>query len=181
VAPQRGPSGRAVSDLRMLPIDWQEVFGFSVAPLEMLVRGTLMYWFLFLVFRVILRRNVGSVGIADILVLVIIADAAQNGMAGEYKSITDGCTLIASIVFWNYLVDWLSYRWPFLRKLLEPQPLLLIRDGQLLRHNMRKELIYEEELLAQLRQQGVEKPQEVKRAYMESDGTVTVIQRKKAE
>ena len=112
----------------MLPIDWQEVFGFSVAPLEMLVRGTLMYWFLFLIFRVILRRNVGSVGIADILVLVIIADAAQNGMAGEYKSVTDGCILIATIVFWNYLVDWLSYRWDFLRKLLEPQPLLLIRE-----------------------------------------------------
>jgi uncharacterized membrane protein YcaP (DUF421 family) len=164
----------------MLPIDWQEVFGFSVAPLEMFVRGTLMYWFLFLTFRVVLRRNVGSVGIADILVLVIIADAAQNGMAGEYKSITDGCILIASIVFWNYLVDWLSYRWAVLRKLLEPQPLLLIRDGQLLRHNMRKELVSEDELLAQLRQQGVEKAQEVKRAYMESDGTVTVIQRQKA-
>ena len=54
----------------------------------------------------------GSVGIADILVLVIVADAAQNAMPGEYKSIGEGCTLVSTIVFWNFLLDWLSYRYP---------------------------------------------------------------------
>jgi uncharacterized membrane protein YcaP (DUF421 family) len=159
-------------------MDLQEIFAFSVSPLEIVVRGTSVYWFLFVVFRLVLRRNVGSIGIADVLVLVIIADAIQNAMAGEYTSVTDGCLLVSTIVFWNVVVDWLAYRWAFLRKLLEPRPLLLIRDGQLLRHNMRKELVTEDELLAQLRKQGVEKVQEVKRAFMETDGKVTVIQHK---
>jgi uncharacterized membrane protein YcaP (DUF421 family) len=163
----------------MAPLDWQEVFGISVAPLELVVRGTAVYWFLFLIFRLILRRNVGSVAIADILVLVIIADAAQNAMAGEYTSVTDGCILVGTIVAWNYMLDWLSYRWKPLRVLLEPLPLLLISDGRLQRHNMRKELVSEEELTAQLRQQGIEKVDEVKRAFMEADGTVTVIPHKK--
>ena len=161
-------------------MDLQEIFSFSVSPLEIVVRGTSVYWFLFVVFRLVLRRNVGSIGIADVLVLVIIADAIQNAMAGEYTSVTDGCLLVSTIVFWNVVVDWLAYRWSFLRKLLEPRPLLLIRDGQLLRHNMRKELVTEDELLAQLRKQGVEKVQEVKRAFMESDGKVTVIPHKQA-
>ena len=111
---------------------------------------------------------------------VASADAIQNAMAGEYTSVTDGCLLVSTIVFWNVVVDWLAYRWAFLRKLLEPRPLLLIRDGQLLRHNMRKELVTEDELLAQLRKQGVEKVQEVKRAFMETDGKVTVIPHKQA-
>jgi uncharacterized membrane protein YcaP (DUF421 family) len=163
----------------MSPIDWQQLFGVSVPPLELIVRGTAVYWFLFLIFRLILRRNVGSVAIADILVLVIIADAAQNAMAGEYTTVTDGFILVATIVAWNYLLDWMSYRWKPLRALLEPKPLLLISDGRLQRHNMRKELVSEQELVAQLRQQGIEKVDEVKRAFMEADGTVTVIPRKK--
>jgi uncharacterized membrane protein YcaP (DUF421 family) len=160
-------------------MDWQEVFGFSISPLEILVRGTTVYWFLFTIFRVVLRRNVGSIGLADVLVLVIIADAIQNAMAGEYTSVTDGCLLVATIVFWNVVVDWLAYRWAFLRKVLEPRPLPLIRDGQLLRHNLRKELVTEDELMAQLRKQGIERVQEVKRAFMETDGNVTVIPMKK--
>jgi uncharacterized membrane protein YcaP (DUF421 family) len=163
----------------MTGVNWHELFASSIGPLEIIVRGTAMYWFLFLIFRLILRRNVGSVGLADVLVLVIIADAAQNAMAGEYTSVTDGCLLITTLVGWNYLLDALSYHWPALRRLLQPPPLLLIRDGELLRHNMRKELVSEDELMSQLREQGVEKVEEVKQAFMESTGTVTVIPRRK--
>src|SRR5688572_29697504 len=101
-------------------MDIQEVFGLSVSPLEMIVRGTAMYWFLFVLFRVVIRRRVGAVGISDMLLLVIIADAAQNAMSGEYKSVSDGCILVATIVAWNFLVDWLTYSSPALQKLLEP-------------------------------------------------------------
>lgn len=159
-------------------VDWNALFFSSIGPLEIIVRGTAMYWFLFIIFRVVLRRNVGSVGIADILMLVIIADAAQNAMAGEYVSLSDGFLLVATLVAWNYLLDWLSYHSRALRRLLEPPVLPLIRDGQLLHHNMRKELVSEDELRAQLREQGVEEVAQVKRCYMESDGTVTVIQKK---
>jgi len=58
------------------------LFAFDVSPLELVLRGTLVYWLLFLIFRFIMRRDVGAVGIADILLLVIIADASQNAMAG---------------------------------------------------------------------------------------------------
>ena len=68
-----------------MSLDWGEIFGLSVSPLELIVRGSAMYLFLFVLFRVVIRRRVGAVGMADILVLVIIADAAQNGMSGEYQ------------------------------------------------------------------------------------------------
>lgn len=71
----------------MFEVPWRALFALSVPPVELVVRGTAIYWFLFLIFRVVLRRNVGAVAIADVLLLVIVADAAQNAMAGDYKSI----------------------------------------------------------------------------------------------
>jgi len=107
-------------------VDWNEIFGLSVSPLEMIVRGTAMYLFLFAIFRIVIKRRIGSVGMADILILVIIADAAQNGMSGDYRSVTDAFILVSTIIAWNVAIDWLTYRYEWLQKLLEPPPLLLL-------------------------------------------------------
>src|SRR5437588_8895183 len=99
----------------MTPAKLLEIFSPEMA-LEMMVRGTAVYWFLFLIFRVALRRDAGSMGMADILLLVLLADAAQNAMADDYKSVGDGFVLISTLVFWNVLVDWLCYRFPTIEK-----------------------------------------------------------------
>jgi uncharacterized membrane protein YcaP (DUF421 family) len=158
--------------------DWQELFGLSVSPLELVVRGTAVYWFLVLVFRFVLRRDTGSVGMADILLLVIIADAAQNAMAGEYRSITDGLILISTIIGWNLAIDRLSYYSPSVRRLFEPTEVPLIQNGRVLRRNLRREHIAESELMAKLREEGVEDVKEVKAAYFEPDGKISVIKKK---
>ena len=157
--------------------DWNEIFGLSVSPLELIVRGTAMYLFLFFLFRVVIRRRVGSVGMADTLVLVIIADAAQNGMSGEYRSFTEGAILIVTIIVWNVLLDWLTYKSARLQKILEPPPLLLVENGRVLRRNLRVEFVSEDELRSKLREHGVTDYAQVAKAYMESDGEVSVIKR----
>jgi uncharacterized membrane protein YcaP (DUF421 family) len=159
----------------MTSLDLGRLFAFSVSPLELIVRGSAVYWFLFLIFRVILRRNVGSIAIADVLVLVVIADAAQNAMAGSYESVSDGFVLVGTIVLWNVALDFAAYRFAPLRRLLEPRPLPLVRDGRLLRHNLRREFLTEDEVTAQLREKGVEDLAQVKQACMESDGNISVI------
>jgi uncharacterized membrane protein YcaP (DUF421 family) len=158
-------------------LDWGEMFGINVPPLELIIRGTAMYLFLFLLFRVVVRRRVGAIGMADILILVIIADAAQNAMSGEYKSVTEGAILVGTIIFWDMAIDWLNYRVPALRDWLEPPPMLLIRDGRVIHRNLRHEYVTEEELKSKLREKGVKEMTEVAEAYMESDGSVSVIKR----
>jgi uncharacterized membrane protein YcaP (DUF421 family) len=158
-------------------MDWGEIFGLSVSPWELIIRGSAMYLFLFTVFRVVIRRRLGAVGMADILVLVIIADAAQNGMAGEYRSVTEGAILIGTIIFWNVFIDWLNYRVPALQDWLEAPPMLLVRDGRILHRNMRHEFLTEQELKSKLREKGVEDLSQVATAYIESDGSVSVIKR----
>jgi uncharacterized membrane protein YcaP (DUF421 family) len=141
---------------------------------EIFLRGTIVYLFLFVVLR-ILRREAGAISISDLLFVVLVADAAQNAMASEYKSITEGIILLTTIAFWNYFLDWLGYRFPAVRPLLRPAPLLLIKDGHIQRRNLRKEMITEEELIEELREQGVERVEEVKKSYLEGDGRISVI------
>jgi uncharacterized membrane protein YcaP (DUF421 family) len=152
-----------------------DLFEFHVSPLELIARGTLIYWFLFLIFRFVLRRDAGAVGIADILLIVLIADASQNAMSGGYDSVGEGFVLVATLIGWNYLLDWASFRWKAVAKFAEPAPLLLIDRGRVLGRNLRRELLTREELDAQMRIKGVTSPSEVKKAYMESDGKFSIV------
>lgn len=165
----------------MLDFDIAGLFRLTVPPLELVIRGSAIYWFLFLMFRFVLRRDVGAIGIADVLLLVLIADAAQNAMAGGYDSITDGFILVATIAGWNLLLDWAAFRFDRVRNIVEPPPLLLVRNGQLLGRNLRRERMSVEELKSELRQQGLEDWSGVKKAYMESDGQISVLRMKPAE
>jgi uncharacterized membrane protein YcaP (DUF421 family) len=160
---------------QLMEVDWQSVFSLSMSPLELIVRGSAVYWFLFLLFRFLLKRDVGAVGIADILLLVLVADAAQNAMAGEYRSVTDGFILVGTIIGWNYGLDYLAYKVPLIQRLVEPRAIRLVQDGRILRKNLRREMITDEELQAKLREHGIADVSEVAAAYMESDGEISVI------
>lgn len=161
-----------------MSVDWGALFGFSVPPLEMVVRGTAMFWFLFVLFRIFVRRDAGALGIADILLIVIVADAAQNGMAGDYRSIPDGMVLIGTIVGWNMLLDFLAFKSARLERWLEPRQIVLVKNGQIQYHNLRRQFMTENELMSKLREHGVDKLAEIKRAYMEGSGSITVIRRR---
>lgn len=156
-------------------IDWSSVLAFSMPPTEIVLRGSLVYWFLFLVFRFILRRDVGSLGIGDFLFVAIVSDASQNAMSGDSKTVADGALLVATLVFWNYLFDFMSYKIPSTRRFLEPPPLLLVKNGEFLLKNMRRELITKVELMAKLREEGLESVAEVKEMYLESNGEISLI------
>jgi uncharacterized membrane protein YcaP (DUF421 family) len=112
---------------------------------------------------------------ADLVVVVLIAEAAQNALADGYRSVTDGVVLVGTILFWSFAFDWLSHRFRAVERVVHPPPLRLVEDGRLLRRNMRRELITEDELMTQVRLQGLQSLDDVESAYMEGDGGISVI------
>lgn len=98
-------------------------------------------------------------------------------MSDDYESVSEGMVVVGTLVFWNVLTNWLNFKLPKFQRFAEPRPLLLIRDGQVLEGNMRREMLTREELMSKLRQHGIEGPGEVRWAYMESDGQVSVGRR----
>jgi uncharacterized membrane protein YcaP (DUF421 family) len=155
-------------------VDWRGMLSPTGNPVELVIRASLMYLLILAGFR-LFRRDAGSLSVSDLLVVVLIADAAQNGMAGEYKSLTEGAVIVATIFAWNYALDWLAYRFRFVYWLLHPPSLLLVRHGQIQYRNLRAELITKDDLLEQLREQGVEDVASVKKCFLESDGKMSVI------
>jgi uncharacterized membrane protein YcaP (DUF421 family) len=164
-----------------MDLDWAKIFIPSEPILETILRGTLVYIGLFTLIRVVMKREAGTVGMADLLMIVLIADAAQNAMADSYESVTDGFILVSTIIFWNYAFDWLAYKFPRIRPFFHPTALPLVQDGKMLRQNMRHELITPDELMANIRQNGAESLEDVKVAFMEPDGRISVIQKESSQ
>ena len=162
-------------------VDWDQLLSVDTPLLEIFLRGSLVYLGLFILLRVVLKRESGEVGITDLLMIVLLADAAQNAMADDYKSITSGLLLVATILFWNFALDWLGYRIPVIQRFVHPKPLLIVKAGRLLRKNMAREMLTREELEGLLREQGIEDLAKVKEARLESDGRISVIQYEEGE
>lgn len=160
-------------------IDWQNLFVPSVSIIEIVIRGSVIYLMLFFLMRMTLRRVGGRFELSDILMVALIAAAAQNAMARDHHSVTDGLVLVATIIFWSYALDWLGHRFPRFQRFYSPPPLPLVKDGRVLIRNMRLELITEDELMSQLRRYGITDLNDVKEAYMEGDGMITVTKRKR--
>ena len=158
----------------MFNLDWYSIFAPSVPFLEIVVRGTIVYLVLFVLLRLTFRRIGGTIGLGDVLMIALVAAAAQNAIAREHHSVTDGLILIATIAFWNYALDWLGKHVPWVQRFYHPPPLLLVKNGHLLYKNMRQELITEDELMSQLRRAGVQELADVAEAHMEGDGSITV-------
>ena len=164
----------------LLTIVWHSMFVPTESIFEILIRGTIMYLGMYAILR-IFRRQSGSIGVADLLVIVVIADAAQNGMAGDSRSITEALILIITIVLCDFFLDYLGFKFTFVGRFLEPKPLLLIKDGEILKRNLEKEFITKDELMSQLRQQGISDLSKIDECYLESNGRFSVLTKRKAK
>lgn len=142
---------------------------------EIVARTSLVYLSIVLLLRVVPKRRSGSISPNDMISLVLIGAVAGDAVMGGSSSIVDILLMIAVVIGWGYLLDVLEYHFPLMHRLLREPQTALIRDGQILWRNLRREFVTEEELLAALREEGVEEPDMVRSAYLEADGQISVI------
>lgn len=157
-----------------LAVDWESLFIPKISLLELIIRGSITYWFCFLYVRYF-RRGTGQLGVTDLLLIILIADAAQNSMAGEYGSVTEGVILVGTLLFWNYALDWLGFRTDLFKPMVSPDPVMLIKDGILQRHNLTKQMISDEDIEGILRENGIDDVKKVKLCNLEGSGNISVI------
>lgn len=157
-----------------LETNWSEIFIPTYSITDLVVRATLIYLVLLGLLR-FMRRETGSVGVTDLLFIVLLGTAVKNALLTEHKSVTEAFVLVGTIALWNFLFNWLSHKFPAIEQILRPQPLLLILNGKFMRRNMRQELLTEQELLSLIRKKGIEHVEEVKQCHLEPDGELSVI------
>ncbi|WP_292452284.1 DUF421 domain-containing protein [Methylibium sp.] len=159
-------------------IDWHGIVTPTNSLMELMLRGSIMYFVVFGLLRFARKRQAGGIGTTDVLVIVLLAEVAGNGFAAEYKSVVEGAVLVGTVLFWSYVLEWAAHRFPALERILHAPTLVLIENGKMLRKNMKAELVTKEELMAQLREAGIEDCAQVKRACMEADGMISIIKMK---
>ena len=157
-----------------MSIDWQEMFVPSSSVAEIVLRGTIIYLMLFLTMRFLPRRTIGSMSASDLLIVVLIADAVQNGMSDEYKSVTEGLALAGTIIAWATFIDWLDCKFPHWH-LASGKEIPVLEKGKVLKDRLDRQFMTEDELLSQLRLHGQDSPATVRKAYLEGDGHISVI------
>jgi len=135
-----------------------------------------LYFAILILLRLMPRRTGGELAMMDLVFVLLIAEAAAQAL-GDYDSVADGIIMIATLMGWNFVINAVSHRVPLIERLISSLPLQIIENGELLRRNMRREFLTEKELMSHLRRQGIEKVEDVKSAYIEGKGKITVISR----
>src|SRR5438105_4442706 len=135
---------------RLLETDWSRLFTPEMSIPEVLVRGTLVYLALCVLLRVILKRQAGKLSLSDLLVVAVVAGVCRNPLVRDAYSVPDGLAVVAVVLGWSYALDWLCYHSRLAHKLLHPRPVVLIRDGVVLRENLHQELMTDSQLECQL-------------------------------
>src|SRR4051812_9335408 len=143
--------------------------------MDLVFRATAIFVFLYLITRVIGRRELASLEPFDLILLVVIGDLIQQGVTQSDYSVTGAMTVITTFSALTVLVSFLNFRFRRLRLALDGQPIVLVMDGKVLEGNLRRERMTRDELEAEARLQQAESIENVKLAVLETGGNISVI------
>ena len=138
-------------------------------------RQASLFLALTLLLRVVGRREAGGLGLTDLLMVLLVVDAASEGLTGESSTLGDSAVLVLTVLGWSVIVDAICYRWPRVGRIFKARPRALVTDGALDRRVMRRELMNDDELQSQLRLHGIEDMDNIAHAYIEPNGMVSIV------
>jgi uncharacterized membrane protein YcaP (DUF421 family) len=143
--------------------------------MDLVFRATAVFFFIYLVTRVIGRRELASLEPFDFILLVVTGDLVQQGVTQSDYSVTGAITVISTFAALTVLVSYLNFKFRRLRLALDGQPIVLVMDGRVIEDNMRRERMTRDELEAEARLQQAESLDDVKLAVLETGGNISVI------
>ena len=143
--------------------------------MDLVLRATAIFFFIFLITRVVGRRELSSLEPFDLILLVVTGDLIQQGVTQSDYSVTGAVTAIATIAALTVLVSYVSFRSRRLRDVLDGQPIVLLMDGKVLEGNLKRERMRRAELEMEARLQGHESLDDLKLVVLETGGKVSCI------
>lgn len=149
--------------------------------MDSIIRGLVIYFFLLIVFRVSGRRTLSQATTFDLVLLLIISEVTQEAMVDNDHSITNGALLILTLVMTSLGLSELKQHFPRLKYLLEGSSIMIVRNGKMLRERMNELRVDEDEILEAARaSHGLESLEQIKYAFVEPNGEITMVPRKGA-
>ena len=145
--------------------------------MDIVARAVVVFAFLLLLTRIIGRRELASLQPFDLILLIILGDAVQQGLTQDDYSLTGAFLAIGTIAVLQVFVSWVGYRFPRARPVLEGTPIVVVEDGKLIERNLRRERLDPAEVAEEARQQGIAHLSEVQWAVLETTGKISFIKK----
>jgi uncharacterized membrane protein YcaP (DUF421 family) len=144
---------------------------------DIVLRGIVVFAFLYVLMRMIGRRELSSLEPFDLILLIVLGDAVQQGLTQDDYSLTGAFLAIGTIAILQLAVSYANFRFPKLRPVLDGEPIVVVQDGKPIERNMRRERVTIEDLAAAARQQNIAKLEDVQWAVMETSGAISFIKK----
>ena len=145
--------------------------------MDIVLRGIVVFVFLFVLVRVMGRRELASLEPFDLILLIILGDAVQQGLTQDDYSLTGAMLAVGTIAILQIATSWLNFRVPRLRPILDGEPIVVVQDGRPIEKNLKRERLTNDDLAEAARKQGIAKLDDVAWAVMETSGSISFIKK----
>lgn len=146
--------------------------------MDIVLRAFVAYVFILFLMRVVGRRELSSMEPSDVILLVVIGDLVQNGVTQSDYSVTGIVLAAGTIGTLATLTAYVTFKSPRIRNVVEGEPVILVQNGEVIERNMKNERLTVEELMEQARLQQVDSLDQVKWAVLETNGSVSIVEKK---
>src|SRR5262245_2957890 len=143
--------------------------------MDLVLRAAAIFVFLFVLTRIIGKRELSSLQPFDLILLIILGDALQQGLTQDDYSLTGAVLVVGTIAVLQVVVSWLTYRFPRLRPVLEGEPLVIVENGEVIERNLKRERLTVEEVAEAARGEQIAHLSDVRYAILETSGTISFI------
>lgn len=145
--------------------------------MDLVLRAAAVFCFLFVLTRVIGKRELGTLQPFDLMLLIVLGDALQQGMTQDDYSVTGALLIVGTFAILQVFLSWVSYRFPRSRPVLEGEPVIVLQDGEPILRNLRRERLTIEDLTEGARKQGIPHLADLRFIVLETDGTLSFLQK----
>ena len=145
--------------------------------MDIVLRATVMFFILFLLIRLLGKRELGQMTPFEFVVLVVLGDLIQQGVTHNDFSLTGATLAICTFAFWALLLSWTTYLFPRAKDLLEGTPRVVVRNGEIVNENLRRDRLTRDEILSEMRLAGIGRMSDVAWAILEPQGKMSFIRK----
>jgi uncharacterized membrane protein YcaP (DUF421 family) len=145
--------------------------------MDIVIRAAVIFLFVYLLTRLLGRRELSSLEPFDLILLVVVGDLVQQGVTQNDESLTGALLAISTIGLLTVALSYLSFRFKRLRPILNGEPIVLVEDGKVIEPNLRRQRLTQEEIGAEARLEGISSLAEVRWAILETNGRISFVEK----
>ncbi|HEY7538230.1 MAG TPA: YetF domain-containing protein [Gaiellaceae bacterium] len=145
--------------------------------MDIVIRTIAVFFFVLVLTRVIGRRELSSLEPFDLILLIILGDALQQGLTQDDYSFTGAILVVGTFAVLQVLVSWVTYRFPVTRPVVEGEPIIVVQDGRVIESNLRRERLTVDELAEAARMHEIARIEDVQWAVLERNGVISFIKK----